>query len=118
MRTTTGIVKEFLRNFNAPYNGGYGQNMIPHREDTKEKIPYIGFRAGLSLEQDKDTSPNGETKITMETGKTRQDQYGVLFAVKFLNGTEKALAREQPFTNNGGISTTHPITPQKSVRSF
>ena len=68
--------------------------MIPRREDTKEKIPYIGFRAGLRLEQDKDTSPNGETKITVETGKVRQDQYGVLFAVKFLNDTGKALARE------------------------
>ena len=51
----------------------------------------------------------------METGKTRQDQYGVLFAVKFLNGTEKALARELPFTNNGGISTTHQIKTIGSV---
>ena len=99
----------------APYNGGYGQNMIPHRKDTKEKIPYIGFRAGLSLKQDKNTSPNGETKITVETGKTRQDQYGVLFAVKFLNGTEKALASEQPFTTNGGIDTTHSIKNIGSV---
>ena len=46
-----------------PYNGGYGQNMIPTRKDTKEKIPYIGFRSGLRLEQDKDTSPNGEKWI-------------------------------------------------------
>ena len=99
----------------APYNGGYGNNMIPHRKDTKEKIPYIGFRAGLSLKQDKNTTPNGETKITVETGKTRQDQYGVLFAVKFLNGTEKALAREQPFTTNGGIDTTHSMKTIGSV---
>ena len=98
-----------------PYNGGYGQNMIPRREDTKEKIPYIGFRAGLRLEQDKDTSPNGETKITVETGKVRQDQYGVLFAVKFLNDTGKALARQQPFTTNDGVDTTHSIKNMGSV---
>ena len=98
-----------------PYNGGYGQNMIPRREGTKGKIPYIGFRAGLRLEQDKDTSPNGETKITVETGKVRQDQYGVLFAVKFPNDTGKALAREQPFTNNGGVSTTHSIKNMGSI---
>ena len=98
-----------------PYNGGYGQNMIPRREGTKEKIPYIGFRAGLRLEQDKDTSPNGETKITVETGKVRQDQYGVLFAVKFPNDTGKALAREQPFTTNGGVNTTHSIKNMGSV---
>ena len=98
-----------------PYNGGYGQNMKPRREDTKEKIPYIGFRAGLRLEQDKDTSPNGETKITVETGKVRQDQYGVLFAVKFLNDTGKALAGEQPFTTNGGVDTTHSIKNMGSV---
>ena len=98
-----GVFDEFQfgsGGLHPPYNGGYGQNMIPRREDTKEKIPYIGFRAGLRLEQDKDTSPNGETKITVETGKTRQDQYGVLFAVKFLNDTGKALARELPFTTN------------------
>ena len=98
-----------------PYNGGYGQNMKPCREDTKEKIPYIGFRAGLRLEQDKDTSPNGETKITVETGKVRQDQYGVLFAVKFLNDTGKALAREQPFTTNARVDTTHSIKNIGSV---
>ena len=98
-----------------PYNGGYGQNMIPAREDTKEKIPYIGFRAGLRLEQDKDTSPSGETKITVETGKTRQDQYGVLFAVKFLNETGKALVREQPFTTNIRVDTTHSIKNIGSV---
>ena len=98
-----------------PYNGGYGQNMIPRREDTKEKIPYIGFRTGLRLEQDKDTSPNDETKITVETGKVRQDQYGVLFAVKFLNDTGKALAREEPFTTNGGVDTTHSIKNMGSV---
>ena len=98
-----------------PYNGGYGQNMIPTREDTIEKIPYIGFRAGLRLEQDKDTSPSGETKITVETGKTRQDQYGVLFAVKFLNETGKALVREQPFTTNIHVDTTHSIKNIGSV---
>ena len=54
-------------------------------------------------------------KLPWKRGKTRQDQYGVLFAVKFLNGTEKALAREQPFTNNGGISTTHQIKNIGSV---
>ena len=92
-----------------PYNSGYGQNMIPHREDTKEKIPYIGFRAGLRLKQDK------ETNITVETGKVRQDQYGVLFAVKFLNETGKALAREQPFTINVRVDTTHSIKNIGSV---
>ena len=100
---------------NPPYNGGYGQNMIPRREDTKEKIPYIGFRAGLRLEQDKDTSPSGETKITVETGTTRQDQYGVLFAVKFLNDTGKALVSEQPFTTNIRVDTTHSIKNIGSV---
>ena len=98
-----------------PYNGGYGQNMIPRREDTKEKIPYIGFRAGLRLEQDKDTSTSGQTKITVETGKVRQDQYGVLFAVKFLNDMGKALTGEQPFTTNGGVDTTHSIKNIGSV---
>ena len=99
-----------------PYNSGYGQNMIPHREDTKEKIPYIGFRAGLKLEQDKDTSGSGsETKITVETGKVRQDQYGVLLAVKFLNETGKALARESAFTTNVRVDTTHSIKNIGSV---
>ena len=113
-----GVFEEFQfgsRGLHPPYNGGYGQNLIPRRKDTKEKIPYIGFRAGLSLEQDKDTSPSGETKITVETGKTRQDQYGVLFAVKFLNDTGKALASEQPFTTNIRVDTTHSIKNIGSV---
>ena len=112
---TKGVFEEFQFGSGSavdphpPYNGGYGQNMKPRREDKHEKIPYIGFRVGLRLEQDKDTSAGGETKITVETGKVRQDQYGVLFAVKFLNETEKALVREQPFTTNGGVDTTHSI---------
>ena len=116
-----GVFEEFQfgsgdpTDLHPPYNSGYGQNMIPRREDTKEKIPYIGFRAGLRLEQDKDTSAGGETKITVETGKVRQDQYGVLFAVKFLNDTEKALAREQPFTTNARVDTTHSIKNIGSV---
>ena len=113
-----GVFEEFQfgsGGLHPPYNGGYGQTLIPRRKDTKEKIPYIGFRAGLSLEQDKDTSPNGETKITVETGKTRQDQYGVLFAVKFLNDTGKALASEQPFTTNVRVDTTHSIKNIGSV---
>ena len=99
----------------APYNSGYGQNMIRYREDIKEKIPYIGFRAGLKLEKDKDTSASGETKITVETGKVRQDQYGVLLAVKFLNETGKALKRESAFTINARVDTNHSIKNIGSV---
>ena len=120
--TSKGVFEEFQfgsgdpSDPHPPYSSGYGQNMIPHREDTKEKIPYIGFRAGLKLEQDKDTSGSGsETKITVETGKVRQDQYGVLLAVKFLNETGKALARESAFTTNVRVDTTHSIKNIGSV---
>ena len=84
----------------SPYNGGLGQNLVVNRETRNEKVPHIGFRAPLKITQDK---VNGEnfTKIAFTSPQTRKDKYGMIFCVKFLNETGKALKIKDAFTDVG-----------------
>ena len=92
----------------APYNEGYGRNLTITRETEKEKIPLLGFRAPLRIEQDSN-SGDSLTKIAFSTPQTRQNQYGMLFAVKFLNDTVKAENSMAAFTDGGGVDTLQSI---------
>ena len=92
----------------APYNEGYGRNLTVTRKTKKEKIPLLGFRAPLKIEQDSNSGDN-LTKIAFTTPQTRQDQYGMLFAVKFLNETDKADNSMSAFTDAGGVDTQESI---------
>ena len=55
------------------------------------------------------------TKIAFTTPQTRQDQYGMLFAVRFLNETGKAEDSMSVFTDAGGVDTTESIKGLNSV---
>ena len=92
----------------APYNEGYGQNLTVTRETKKEKVPNMGFRSALKIEQDRES---GDTwvKIAFTTLQTRQDQYGMLFAIRFLNNMEKAINSFSSFTSAGGTDTLQSI---------
>ena len=68
----------------------------------------MGFRAPLKIEQDSNSS-DSLTKIAFTTPQTRQDQYGMLFAVKFLNETDKADNSMSAFTDAGGVDTQESI---------
>ena len=92
----------------APYNEGYGRNLLVYRKTKKEKIPLLGFRAPLRIEQDSNSGDN-LTKIAFTTPQTRQDQYGMLFAVRFLNETVKAENSMSAFTDAGGVDTLESI---------
>ena len=92
----------------APYNEDHGQNLRVNRETRKEKVPILGFRAPLKIEQDA-VSGDNTTQIAFTTPQTRQDQYGMLFSVKFLNETEKADDSMSVITVNAGIYTSHSI---------
>ena len=92
----------------APYNEGYGQNLVVKRETRYEKVPNVGFRAPLKIEQDTGIG-DVMTKIAFTTPQTRKDQYGMSFAVKFLNETEKADASMSAFTDAGGVDTQESI---------
>ena len=92
----------------APYNEGHGQNIIVTRETRKEKVPHMGFRNPLKIEQDAISGDN-VTRITFTTLQTRQDQYGMLFSVKFLNETEKADTSMSVVTASGGVYTGQSI---------
>ena len=112
---TNGNVKGTFQEFqfastgpSAPYNEGYGQNLTVARETRKEKIPLLGFRAALKIEQDAG-SGDSLTKIAFTTPQTRQDQYGMLFAVKFLNETQKADESMSAYTDAGGVDTLQSI---------
>ena len=48
-------------------------------------------------------------KIAFTTLQTRQDQYGIYFAIKFLNNTEKAIASYSAYTSAGGVDTGQSI---------
>ena len=86
----------------APYNEGHGQNLVVNREKRIEKVPHLGFRAPLKIEQDI-VSGDPSTRIAFTSPQLRQDQYGMLFAVKFLNDTEKADESMSVVTNAGGV---------------
>ena len=92
----------------APFNEGYGQNLTVTRETRKEKVPNMGFRHPLKIEQDRE-SGDAWVKIAFTTLQTRQDQYGMLFAIKFLNNTEKAIQSFSAYTSAAGVDTGQSI---------
>ena len=92
----------------APYNEGYGRNLTVTRETRREKIPNLGFRSPLKIEQDAGVGDR-MVKIAISTPQIRKDQYGMLFAVKFLNETEKADASMSAVTTAGGVNTNQSI---------
>ena len=92
----------------APFNEGYGQNLSVTREMEKEKIPNMGFHSPLKIEQDRE-SGDAWVKIAFTTLQTRKDQYGMLFAIRFLNNTEKAIASYSVYTSAGGVDTGQSI---------
>ena len=92
----------------APFNEGYGQNLTVTRETRKDKVPNMGFRSPLKIKQDRE-SGDVLVKIAFTTLQTRQDQYGMLFAIKFLNNTEKAIETYSVYTSAGGVDTVQSI---------
>ena len=92
----------------APFNEGYGQNLTVTREMKKEKIPNMGSRSPLKIEQDKE-SGDAWVKIAVTTLQTRKDQYGMLLAIRFLNNTEKAIESYSTYTSAGGVDTLQSI---------
>ena len=112
-----GVFQEFQfasTGSSAPYNEGYGQNLITSRETRKEKVPLIGFRAPLKIKQDTGAG-DSETRISFTTPQTRQDGYGMLFSVKFLSETDKALKSESAYTDVQGVYSTQSIRKIGSV---
>ena len=63
-----GVFQEF-QFASAPLNEGHGQNLIVNRETRKEKIPLIGFRAPLKIEQDM-VNGDSSTRIAFTTPQT------------------------------------------------
>ena len=92
----------------APFNEGYGQNLSVTRETRKVKVPNMGFRSPLKIEQYME-SGDAWVKIAFTTLQTRKDQYGMLFAIRFLNNTEKAIASYSVYTSAGGVDTGQSI---------
>ena len=92
----------------APFNEGYGQNLTVTRETRKEKVPNMGFRSPLKIEQDAG-SGDSWNKIAFTTPQIRRDQYGMLFAIKFLNKTEKAIESMSAYTSAGAVDTSQSL---------
>ena len=92
----------------APFNEGYGQNLTVTRKTRKEKIPNMGFRHPLKIEQYRE-SGDAWVKIAFTTPQTRQDQYGMLFAMRFLNDTKNAISSYSAYTSAGGVDTGQSI---------
>ena len=92
----------------APFNEGYGQNLTVTRETRKEKVPNMGFRSPLKIEQNAG-SGDSWNKIAFTTPQNRRDQYGMLFAIKFLNKTEKAINSFFAYTSAGAVDTSQSI---------
>ena len=92
----------------APFNEGYGQNLSVTRETRKEKVPNMGFRHPLKIEQDRE-SGDAWVKIAFTTPQTRKDQYGMFFAMRFLNNTKNAIASYSVYTSAGGVDTGQSI---------
>ena len=101
----------------APYNLGRGQNLVVTRETKKEKVPHMGFRAALRMEQDKnDTLVNDETEIAFSFPQTRRDQYGLIFCAKFLNTeSETAFKAIDADTTLGNTFTDQSIKKIGSI---
>ena len=103
---------------NAPYNEGRGENLVVTEGKKKEKIPLLGFRRGMKIEQDTPRSdPN--TRILFVTPQTRQDEYGLLFCVRFFNDTEKAdelmFAETNAGSGRGTVDTTQDMKGLGSI---
>ena len=64
----------------------------------------MGFRHPLKIEQDRE-SGDAWVKIAFTTPQTRKDQYGMLFAMRFLNNTKNAIASYSAYTSAGGVDT-------------
>ena len=92
-----------------PYNEGYGQNLSVKREMEMEKIPDIGPRQPIKIEQNDNGVAGDAVKIAFTTLQTRQDEYGLLFAIQILNGTEKAIHSYSVFTSDGSVDTQQSI---------
>ena len=92
----------------APFNEGYGQNLSVTRETRKEKIPNMGFRSPLKIKQDRE-SGDAYAKIAFTTLQTRRDQYGMFFAMRFLNNTKNAIESYSAYTSAGSVNTLHSI---------
>ena len=115
-----GVFQEFQfasTGASAPFNEGHGQNLIVSRETRKEKIPLIGFRTSLKIEQDM-VYGDSSTRIAFTTPQTRQDQYGMLFAVRFLAETENALESKSASTASGDVYTTQSIKNLGSISVY
>ena len=93
-----------------PFNGGYGRNLRVVRETKKEKVPLLGFRYPLKIEQDKhlDLTIN-TTKLTFCIPSTRIDQFGIFFSIMFLNETKKALKSVVMTTYVNGVNQAQKI---------
>ena len=109
------MLKELLKHFqfgssgsSAPFNEGYGQNLSVTRETRKEKVPNMGFRHPLKIEQDRE-SGDAWVKIAFTTPQTCKDQYGMFFAMRFLNNTKNAIASYSAYTSAGGVDTGQPV---------
>ena len=112
-----GVFQEFQfasTGASAPFNEGHGQNLTVSRETRKEKVPNMGLRAPLKIEQDM-VSGDSTTQIAFATLQTRQDQYGMLFGVKFLADTGKALESKSASTASGGVYTAQSIKNLGSI---
>ena len=92
----------------ATFNEGYGQNLSVTRETRKEKIPNMGFRSPLKIKQDKE-SGDAYVKIAFTTLQTRKDQYGMFFAMRFLNNTKNAIESYSVYTSAGSVNTLQSI---------
>ena len=115
-----GVFQEFQfasTGASAPFNEGHGQNLIVNRETRKEKFPLIGFRAPLKIEQDR-VNGDSTTQITFTTHQTRQDQYGMLFSVKFLAETGNALESKSVSTASGPVYTSQSIKKLGSISVY
>ena len=99
----------------VPFNNGYGRNLKVVRETKKEKVPLLGFRYPLKIEQDKDLDPNiNTTELVFTIPSTRIDQFGIFFSIMFLTETKKALkgANQSHKIKNIGSITVNNMTYQ------
>ena len=92
----------------APFNEGYGQNLTVTREMKKEKVPMMGFISPLKIEQEREGA-DVYVKLALTTLQARKDQYGMLFAIKFLNDTNKAIESWAVYTSDGSVNTAHSL---------
>ena len=98
--------------YTAPYNNGYGRNLRVVRETKKEKVPLLGFRYPLKIEQDKDPYASlgvNTTELVFTIPSTRIDQFGIFFSIMFLNETKKALKSIVLKTFNKGVNKAQKI---------